>query len=307
MKSFKNILLLIYLLILPNLYPVYSQPAKLNSVKNMNFVFSKKIFPRLEFRDAAASVEIWTKELLLETHIKYSVNNLYIESIDEVDKKYLDEKPDIIVTSIFEYLLNQGKMSSLIPTFLSSDGEGTIGVKYVILVHKNTGIKSLEDLKNKTISFVDDYSNAIPRLWLDVLLRGRGLSLSAKYFKKSFIAANGNQAILKTFFRQVDACVVPKRLLKTSYDLNPQLKSDLVILKMSKPFIAGVFFTNKNLGPSIRNDIIKSAKNVLSTKRGKQIALFFRTKRLIEYDPKYLDNIKNLIKQARKLKIEVKY
>jgi ABC-type phosphate/phosphonate transport system substrate-binding protein len=291
------------------IFPGYliSQSPSADDAKILNIVYSKSILPKVDYRDAMASLEIWTKEILREIYSEYSLNNIFIESIDQVDEKYIKDKASFVILTAIEYLTNQEKMKYVTPTLLSSDDDGLVGIEYALLVHKNKGINSLKDLKNKTISFVDDYSNAAPQLWLDVQLLNEGFSTSDNFFKDVFTSSNANQAILKTFFGQIDACLVPKKLLNTTYILNPQLESDLKILQQSKPFIAGVFCTNNKVGESIKKDIIKSARIALNTDRGKQIALFFRTREIHEFKGEYLDNIKYLIHQANSLNIKIKH
>jgi ABC-type phosphate/phosphonate transport system substrate-binding protein len=277
---------------------MYSQLSSAETEEKLNMVYSKKIFPNVDFRDAAASIEIWTKTLMSDINPKFSFQNIFIEGIDHVDEKFINDKVSFLILTAIEYLTNQEKLKNMVPTLLSSDDEGTIGIQYMLIAHKNSNINSLKDLKNKTISFVDDYQNELPHLWLNVLLKREGLSLASEFFKDVHIAQNANQAILRTFFGQIDVCIVPKKLLNTSFILNPQLESELVIIKESEPFIAGLFCANKNLSENITRDFIKSAKTALGTDKGKQVALFFRTKEIHDFNAKYLDNMKNLIGQA---------
>jgi len=301
----KNILLLFYLIGFFYLTPLYCQSPGAENVEVLNMIFSKKIFPNVDYRDAVASIEIWTKELLPEVTSKYSLNNIFIDGVDNVDRKFIDQNVSFMVLSAFEFVHNQEKLNNLIPILVSSDDKGIIGIEYIILVHNKSNINSLKDLRNKTITFVDDYSNAIPRLWLNVLLKSEGLGLANKFFKKVIITPNANQAILKTFFQQVDACIIPEKLLETSIELNPQLESNLVILKQSLPYTAGVFCVNKKIKGSTRADFLKSAKIATETERGKQIALFFRSKDIIDFKAEYFDTIKSLIEQAKKLNIKI--
>ena len=281
MSSMKYIFGLFYLVSSVYLNPVYCQSPDLNDDNVLNMIYSKNILPHVDFRDAAASIEIWTKELLSEIYTEYSLNNIFVDGIDQIDEKFINDKTSFIILTALEYLTNKEKLKNVTPTLLSSDDDGIVGIEYVVLVNKNSNINSLVDLKHKTISFVDDYSNALPRLWFDVLLKSEGLPVSDRFFKQIHTSLNANQAVLKTFFKQIDACLVPKKLLKTIFVLNPQLESDLVILRQSEPFIAGVFCTNKKVSESIRKDFIKSARVAMDTDRGKQISLFFRTKEII--------------------------
>ena len=294
----KKITLVFYILFTLQPAAFYSQLASPETEEKLTLVYSKKIFPNVDFRDAAASIEIWTKTLMSEINPKFSFANVFIEGIDQADEKLINENASFLILTAIEYLTNREKLKSMVPTLLSSDDEGTIGIQYILIVNRSSNINSLRDLENKTISFVDDYQNALPHLWLDVLLKREGLSLADEFFKEVFIAQSANQAILRTFFGQIDACIVPKKLLNTSFVLNPQLEFNLIIVKESEPFIAGVFCANKNLSDSVIRDFIKSAKAAIKTDKGKQVALFFRTKEIHDFQATYLDNMKNLIEQA---------
>jgi ABC-type phosphate/phosphonate transport system substrate-binding protein len=289
------------------LYPgiLYCQSPSVDDDKTLNLIYSKSILPKVDYRDARASIEVWSKEILSDIYSEYSLNNIFIEGIDQVDEKFINEKPSFIILTALEYLTNREKLKNLIPTLLSSDDDGLVGIEYVLLVHKNSKINSLKDLKNKIVSFVDDYSNAIPHLWLDVQLKNEGLPTSDKFLKQVIIASTANQAILKTFFQQIDACIVPNKLLSTIFILNPQLESDLIVIRKSEPFIAGVVCINKLVSTNMRKNFVESAKIALKTDRGKQIALFFRTKELQDFKDIYLDNIKDLINQAEYFNIQI--
>jgi len=305
MKDIKKIILVLYILF--SLQPVafYSQLASSETEEALTMVYSKKIFPNIDFRDAVASIEIWTKTLMSEINPKFSFTNVFIEGIDRVDEQLINEDASFLILTAIEYLTNREKLKNMVPALLSSDDEGTIGIQYILIVHRNSKINSLRDLKNKTISFVDDYQNELPHLWVNVLLKSEGLPLADEFFKDIYIAQNANQALLRTFFGQIDVCVVPHKLLNTSFVLNPQLESALAIIKQSEPFIAGVFCANKNLSDGIIRDFIKSAKTAIKKDKGKQVALFFRTKEIHDFQSKYLDNMKNLIEQANSFNIKL--
>lgn len=305
MKTAKKTLFFMYMIGL--LYPGFlnCQSPGMDNDKTLNLIYSNSILPRVDYRDAIASIEVWSKEILKEIYSEYSLNNVFIESIDEVDDKYINDKASFVILTAIEYLTNQEKLKNITPTLLSSDDDGLVGIEYVLLVHKKSGINSIEDLKNKIVSFVDDYSNAVPYLWLNVLLKSEGFTSSDKFFKQILTSSTANQAVLKTFFGQIDACIVPKKLLSTTFILNPQLEQDLKILQQSEAFIAGIFCVNEKVANSIRKDFINSARVAMNTERGKQIALFFRTRDLHEFKIQYLDNIKNLINQAKNLNIKI--
>ena len=302
MKSLSRILLFCYLLSLN--FIIYSQNGNSNDDKDINFVYSEKLFPKVDLRDAKGSIELWTREIAADMKISYSFNNEFIQGVSTVDKTYIDQEIDLIVMSALEYLMNYKKLRSLNPIILTAD-KGVIGVEYLILTHKENNINSIRDLENKSISFIDDYSNAIPQIWLDVILKKNKLPLSSKFFKNIVISKNANQAILKTFFKQVEACIVPKNLYEYSVEINPQLASNLVILEQSEPYIVGVFCANRKIDDDLKNDLIQSALNALENAKGKQFSIFFRVGEIIEYKSEHIESLRKLVDDAVRYNISL--
>jgi len=303
MKLFTNILFFCYLSLSISIV-IQSQSNNSNDNQDINFVYSEKLFPKVNLRDAKGSIELWTRELAADMKIAYSFNNEFIKGISTVEDEYIDKDIDLIVMSALEYLMNYKKLRSLNPIVITAD-KGVIGVEYLILTHKENNVKAISDLKNRSISFIDDYSNAIPQIWLDVILKKNKLPLSSKFFKNIVVSINANQAILKTFFKQVEACIVPKNLYEYSVEINPQLDNDLVILEQSDPYIVGVFCANKKMDDDFRRNLIQSAIKALENTKGKQFSLFFRVGEVIEYKSEHIKSLKKLLADAVRYNINL--
>lgn len=303
MKLLTHILLLCSILS-SNSILIYSQTSDSNFNDSINFIYSEKLFPKVDLRDAKGSIELWTREIAADLKKFYSFNNIFVKSISSVENSFIEQEIDFITMSAMEYIVNYEKLRSLSPIIVAAEN-GKVGVEYLILVHKENNFNSLSDLENQTITFIDDYSNAIPQVWLDVILKTNSLSISSTFFKKIEVSKNANQAILKTFFKQVGACIVPKLLYESTVELNPQIANDLVILKQSEPFIVGILCSHNKLDNDLNMDVIQSAKNVLQSTKGKQFAIFFRTSELTDFKSEHIENLRKLVNNAEKFNIKL--
>jgi len=303
MKSIINILFFCCLLSSTSIV-IYSQNGSSKDDRDINFVYSEKLFPKVDLRDAKGSIELWTREIAADMKVSYSFSNEFIQGISTVDNDYIDQEIDLIVLSALEYLVNYEKLKNLSPIIVAAEN-GKVGVEYLILVHKENNFNSLSDLENNTITFVDEYSSAIPQVWLDVILKTNGLAISNTFFKKIEVSKNTNQAILKTFFKQVGACVVPKNLYESSVEINPQLAKDLVILKQSELFIVGVLCSHNKLNKDLKVDVIQSAKKILQSIKGRQFAIFFRTGELADFKSEHIESLRMLVNNAEKYNINL--
>ncbi|MBT8387310.1 MAG: phosphate/phosphite/phosphonate ABC transporter substrate-binding protein [Ignavibacteria bacterium] len=302
MKSLIRMLILCQTLSL-NLI-TYSQNGNSISKEAINFVYSEKLFPKVNSHDAKASIKLWTKEMISDLREDYFVNNIFVKGIATLDNSFIQQEIDFIIMSALEYIVNYDKLGNLNPIVVSTLN-GIIGVEYLILSHKDNNFISLNDLKNQKIALVDDYSNAIPQVWLDVILKTNKLSIASEYFKEILLSNNTNQAILKTFFKQVGACIVPKNLYESSLELNPQLASELVILEQSEPFLLGVFCSHKKVDNELTTNVTQFAKEVQKNTKGKQFTLFFRIGDIIEYKSKHIENVRKLVDDAERYNIKL--
>ena len=130
---FKSLRLVWLLILIFCLNAVYAQPLSSDGDRTLDLVYSKKILPKVDYRDAVASIEIWTKEVLFEVFSEYSLNNIFVESIDQADENFITEKAGFIILTALEYLTNKEKLRNARPTLLSSDDDGLIGIEYVLI------------------------------------------------------------------------------------------------------------------------------------------------------------------------------
>lgn len=91
---------------------------------------------------------------------------------------------------------------------------------------------------------------------------------------------NGQQSILKLFFKQADLAITDYSSFTTAAELNPQIKSRLRIVSSTRLTIGPVAYMRKGISPDLRNRIIAVGKQLNLTPRGQQLLKMFRTSNL---------------------------
>ena len=125
---------------------------------------------------------------------------------------------------------------------------GKVLQRYVLLVRKDSGIDSLEKLKNTGLSYCE--VDEIGMLYLQKLLKDKKMGEVDGFFSKLVIKKNPNLDIAAVFFKETKASLVLESDFEVASELNPQLKQQLVALETSPEYITNLFAILNNLaGP----------------------------------------------------------
>jgi len=94
------------------------------------------------------------------------------------------------------------------PVVVPKEKDGTIDYVSLMLVRKDSGIKSLDDMKGHSLAFADPNS-ASGYLIPAATLRARGIDLAdGKFFSRTGFSGGHEQGVVAVLNRQYDACVV---------------------------------------------------------------------------------------------------
>lgn len=146
---------------------------------------------------------------------------------------------------------------------------GEMVIRSVIIVRKDSGINSLEDLKGKTIVFGGGRKAFVAYVVNAVLLKEAGLSKS-DYITK--FAKNPPNAAIAVFLKQGDAAGIGDVVLKL-----PVLKkkgvdvSQLKTISLSQPLPHLPWAVNKSLASEMRKKIQDAILSLNDTPEGKNI------------------------------------
>jgi ABC-type phosphate/phosphonate transport system substrate-binding protein len=130
----------------------------------------------------------------------------------------------------------------------------TTKAKYILLVRRDSGITTLEELKNKKIIIPSGHT--VGQLFLDVELMRASMPDTEMFFSELRHTRETNAAIVNLFFGQVDAALVTDFSYRVASELNHQIPDTLKIIRTSQPLIHMLISVRKDFPPQIVNKLI---------------------------------------------------
>lgn len=283
--------------------PGYSQTNNQNSEKKTYVIgYMRNLFNGVDINDAQAAVKVWVNEIIKT--IKYGNNyNIKTKIYNNFNEVYLDIKDNELAALSLnsqDYFNNVNKLG-LEPVIVPSvDGE--VGYEYYLLVRKEEGIKSLKQLKDKSIGLLTESDNSAAIMWLDVILAKDNFPVFEKFFKLIYPGQNESQLILNLFFGKTDACIVTNHSYKIMSELNPQIRERLTILSTSPDYLLSMMCFLKSFNNKKDRQLVYSnAFKVPNSPAGKQILTLLKIDKILPYKDGYLTSYKNLLQDYNRL------
>lgn len=180
-------------------------------------------------------------------------------------------KLDIAFYPPAAYVLAEKKAHARVILKSMFDGRSTY--YSAIFTRKDSGIKSLQDLKGRTFAFVDPTSTS-GAVYPKVLLMNAGINPQRDF--KQMIFAGGHDAVVMAVLRgKVDAGAVfandpkGKRAAWTLALKDPKEREQIQILAVSKPIPADNLAVKDDLDPKLVNVIKKAYLDLSATPEGR--------------------------------------
>jgi phosphonate transport system substrate-binding protein len=111
---------------------------------------------------------------------------------------------------------------------------------------------------------------------------------------------NASQALLPVFFRQADACLMPRWSYETMAELNPQIKERTAILVISPLLARGGLFMAKGVPPE-KHEFVMATQKFWQTVRAKQLLTLFHAEEVVPFQPAHMQTMFNLYEENLKL------
>jgi len=225
----------------------------------------------------------------------------YFDNFAEMATAMKNGKIQVLCGPPEEFLAMRNR-TPLTPILITSSSSGP-ETELLLLVRKDSGIRSLSDLKGKSIVMPHQTPvNNMFHIWIETLLMREGYGSIAVFFssvKESRIISRG---IMPVFFRQAAACVVTRHIFNLTSELNPQIGRELVpIARMSK-LSQGIISIDRRVPNEIKNKVIQAFLNLPESPDGKQLLMLFQVSKIIPFRPEYLDATEALFNEHQRLK-----
>jgi phosphonate transport system substrate-binding protein len=160
---------------------------------------------------------------------------------------------DVAYLGPFSYVL--GATIAPIEAFAVAETKkaGRTSYQSVIIAHKDSGIKSLDDLKGKTFAFVDPSSTS-GHLFPKAGLIKSGFNPDKNHGRVIFSGSHDSSAIAVQN-KKIDAAAVADRILDAAISKGIVKKEDIVIVWKSDPIPESPTVWRKDLSPELKKKI----------------------------------------------------
>lgn len=260
--------------------------------------FSPRVVPEVDQRDAKIAMELWTRELARGIGIKTTPQTVIFKNSGELIDSVKRGEMTVVTLTILEYLQIRDK-APMTPIIVSSSGADK-GRQFVLIARKDSGIKSVADLRGRSIMMLSEKKFETSRIWLDVLLMRAGYRGSIQFFSQTRESSSA-QAIMGVFFKQSDAALVSFKALEISKTLNPQISSQLMIIAESNHLHGNVTCVPTMVDEQLKKVIEKTSLHLHETMAGKQIFTLFQADRVLPFTSAYLGGVEALLRDRDRL------
>ncbi|MBN1141217.1 MAG: PhnD/SsuA/transferrin family substrate-binding protein [Deltaproteobacteria bacterium] len=234
---------------------------------------TKAAFTMISTDDASAAVKFLGVTIIKEGSVPLVAVPIVLGGVEDILSTMRSKQVDAIILSTPEF----GRTHHLVPfsPIFATRNANLLTESFVVVAHRKGPVKSIADLRNRTLYVHDMGRNCLSRMWLDTVLDQKKLPLSSSFLARVKMETKLSKAVLPVFFRQGDACLVTRDSFNTMVELNPQLGEDLTILAESPGMVPLLFVFRADFKSTYRDIIVKTFEELHQTVTGQQALTLF--------------------------------
>lgn len=178
------------------------------------------------------------------------------------------KKLDVAYLGPFSYVLASSVAEVDAFSVAVTKKTGQSAYRSVILARKDSGLRSVAELKGRNFAFVDP-SSASGHLFPKAGLQQTGLDPET-YFGRVVFSGSHDASILAVANRKVDAAAVADRIFNSAVAKGTVKQDDFVVLWSSRPIPESPMVWRKDLDPALKEKLAKALANLKDVKWGDQ-------------------------------------
>lgn len=219
--------------------------------------------------DSQAMIES-SKEVLdaLQQQLGTPVKPFVATDYNGVIEALRSKKLDVAYLGPFSYALASSVANVEAFAVAETKKTGQSSYKSVILVRKDSGIKSVADLKGRNFAFVDP-SSASGHLFPKAGLQQAGFDPD-KQFGRVLFSGSHDASILAVANKKVDAAAVADRIFASAVAKGLIKQDDFLLIWSSRPIPESPMVWRKDLDPALKAKLAKALGNLKDIKWGDQ-------------------------------------
>jgi phosphonate transport system substrate-binding protein len=150
-----------------------------------------------------------------------------------------------------------------------------------IIVRKDSGIKSVKDMKGKTMAFVDKATTA-GYIFPLAYLKENGVTDINEYFKEYYFTGTHDNVVYDILNKRADIGAMKNTIYEIMIKENPMIKEELIILAESAKVPSNGLCVKKTLDDNIKKKIQETLLNIDKDEEGIKVLAKFGVRKFIE-------------------------
>lgn len=171
-----------------------------------------------------------------------------------------------------------------------------------LFVRKDSGIKSVADMRGRKMAFVEKATTA-GYVFPIAFLKDNGISDFKKFFGEYFFAGSHDAAIIAVLEKKADIGAAKHSIYDRVKKTDPRVERDLVILAESAKVPSNGLCVRKGLDESIKKNLKDALLNIDKDPQGKQVLEKFGAIKFIETT---ISDYKQVFDLAAKAELDIK-
>jgi phosphonate transport system substrate-binding protein len=254
-------------------------PTAYSDRETFSVSFSSELFSDVNEADALASIRVWADTILNRRGLVQTTTPTIFTDQARIRQNLQEGSVDLVGLMPPEFFQLEDTVALDHLHFTSING--SITEEFLLLVRRDSGIETMADLQHKKIALVDSVRMQMSTLWLETLLLEKYQMNLQEFFGSVRADNKSSRAVLSTFFRQTEACLVSQNSFKMMVELNPQLGKQLHTLEISPAFIPALLCFRSNYDPELKKEVLAGMHALENNISGQQILMVFGAERLV--------------------------
>jgi phosphonate transport system substrate-binding protein len=262
--------------------------------------FLARVIADVDPRDAQASLELLANEISNNIGLNKSARVILYPDMKNMMGAVRNGELEVISMPSVEYLRLRDR-SILVPAFVALHTDGT-GIRFALITRNDSGIRSVPDLKGKTVLAISANKLEVGHLWLEQRLLKEVKKSPASFFKQIKEVKKISQAIMGVFFRQADAALVTMAGLGAAKMLNPQLDRQLRVIAESRELSDSITCFPANLSEKTRRTLENGVMKINESSASKQLLTILQSSGLTPYKQAHFAGLEELLREESRLR-----
>jgi phosphonate transport system substrate-binding protein len=195
----------------------------------------------------------------------------------------------------FTYTLAHAKLG-VEPVARPETAEGVSTYYGLIFVRRDSGIRSIQDMKGKRFVFVDRATTAGYLLPL-AFFKAHRIEDYKTFFKETYFSGTHEDAIYDVLNKKADIGAAKNTIFARLAAVDSRVKDELVILARSPGVPENGLAVKKDLDPAIRNKLQEALLNMQNDIQGMNVLKNLGARRFIETTDSDYANVYKYVKQ----------